>query len=165
MPLPHGSIEQSPTGLRIVIEREVAFGLEEIWNAFTTPEGLEPWVGVLRGNREAGNLRFSMVEEGKEAEPATLEIIRCRAPHELAFTTNSEYGAWHLGLELSRQDGVSSIRFIQELGLTDDPSSIGPGWEYYVQRAIVSLEGDDVDSVKWDDYYPALAAAYAKAPE
>lgn len=73
MPLPHGSIEQSPTGLRIVIEREVEFGLEEIWNAFTTPEGLEPWVGVLRGNREAGNLRFSMVEEGKEAEPAALE--------------------------------------------------------------------------------------------
>lgn len=165
MPLPHGSIGPTPTGLRIVIEREVGFGLEEIWNAFTTPEGLEPWVGVLRGNREAGDLRFSMVEEGKEAEPASLEIHRCREPHELAFTTNSEYGAWHLGLELSRQDGVSTIRFIQDLGLTDDPSTIGPGWEYYVQRAIVSLEGGDVDTVNWDDYYPALAPAYTMAPE
>jgi uncharacterized protein YndB with AHSA1/START domain len=165
MPLPHGRIEPTSTGLRIVIEREVAFGLEEIWNAFTTPEGLEPWVGVLRGNREAGDLRFSMVEEGKEAEPASLEILRCRAPHELAFTTNSEYGAWQLGLELSRQDEVSTIRFIQELGLTDDPSTIGPGWEYYVQRAIISLEGGDADSVKWDDFYPALASAYTKTSE
>ena len=60
---------------------------------------------------------------------------------------------------------MSTIRFIQDLGLTDDPSTIGPGWEYYVQRAIVSLEGGDVESVKWDDYYPALAPAYTRASE
>ncbi|MFF5791349.1 SRPBCC domain-containing protein [Paeniglutamicibacter sp. NPDC012692] len=165
MPQPHGGFEPSPTGLRIAIERKVAFDLEKIWDAFTTPKGLEPWVGVLRGSREAGDLQFSMVEGGQEASPANLVIHRCRAPHELSFTTDSEYGAWNLGLELSRQDGVSTIRFIHDLGMTDDPSTIGPGWEYYVQRAIVSLEGGDVESVKWDDYYPALAPAYTRASE
>lgn len=162
MPVAHGGFEPSPDGLRIVLTREVDFGLQEIWDAFTTPAGLEPWVGVLRGSLETGDLSFSMTEGGVEAPPAGLKIHRCRAPHELSFTTEGEHGGWNLGLELSAQDSVSTIRFIHDLGEADDPSNIGPGWEYYLQRAIVSLEGGDVESVLWDDYYPALAPAYAR---
>ena len=99
-------------------------------------------MGVLRGSREAGDLQFSMVEGGAGGvarEPGDPPLPGHRTS--CSFTTDSEYGAWNLGLELSRQDGVSTIRFIHDLGVTDDPSTIGPGWEYYVQRAIVSTGG------------------------
>jgi hypothetical protein len=29
----------------------------------------------------------------------------------------------------------------------------------------VHLEDDDADSVKWENFYPALAPAYTKTPE
>lgn len=165
MPQPHGRIESTPAGLRIVIEREVEFDLPEIWNTFTTPEGLAGWVGILRGTRETNDLRFSMVEQGQESEPSNLEIHRCREPQQLGLTTHGEQGTWKLGLELSRNDATSTIRFSHDLGPMDDPSTIGPGWEYYVQRAIVSLAGGDVDSVTWEHYYPALAPTYTPTPD
>ena len=68
-------------------------------------------------------------------------------------------------MDLSSRTEAKKITFTHELAPSDDPSIIGPGWEYYMQRLLVHLEGGDVDSVKWDDYYPALAPAYAKAPE
>lgn len=160
----HGTIEESTDGTRIVITREVEFGPEDLWDAFTTAEGLAPWVGILRGSRETGDLNFSMVEGGQEANAAKVSIHRCRAPHELAFTTESEYGNWKLGVEIDGTATGSRIRFIHILGAADDPSNIGPGWEYYMERAILSLRGGDVDSVAWDEYYPVLASAYTKAP-
>lgn len=161
----HGIIEESPAGTRIVITREVEFTPAALWDAFTTTRGLEPWVGILRGSREANDLTFSMTEGGQEAKPARVAIQRCREPHELAFTTESEYGNWNLGVEFAATDAGSSIRFIHLLGPNDDPSNIGPGWEYYLERVILSLRGGDVDSVAWDEYYPVLAPAYTKAPD
>lgn len=161
----HGSLESTADGTRISIERQTEFDPELIWDAFTTAAGLAGWVGVLRGSREDGDLNFSMVEDGQESPPEQVQILRCRAPHELAFTTVSEHGTWNLGLEISGNSGAGRIRFTQDLGPGEDPSSIGPGWEYYLERAIVHLRGGDVATVVWDHYYSALVPVYTPAAD
>lgn len=159
----HGSLESTADGVRIAIERHTEFDPEDIWEAFTTAAGLAGWVGMLRGSREGGDLSFSMVEDGQESPPEPVQILRCRAPHELAFNTVSEHDTWNLGLEVSGTPGAGKIRFTQDLGPGQDPCSIGPGWEYYLERAIVHLRGGDVATVEWDRYYPALVPVYTPA--
>lgn len=105
MRTPQGTSEESTDRTRIVITREVEFGPEDLWDAFTTAEGLALWVGILRGSSGAGDLSFSMVEGGQEANAAKVSIQRRRAPHELAFTTESESGNWNLGVEI---DGTTT---------------------------------------------------------
>ncbi|GAA1495753.1 hypothetical protein [Paeniglutamicibacter kerguelensis] len=152
-------------GRRIVIELDAEYDIRDIWEASTTAEGLRSWVGILRGNADSSDLRFAFLEEGLETAAGSVNIQHCRPPYNFLVTVETEQGAWHLGLGLSRRPGTKKITFIHDLGPSDDPSTIGPGWEYYLQRLLVHLAGGDVESVKWDDYYPALAPAYAKAPE
>lgn len=161
----HGGVELSPTGRRIVIELDAQTGVRDIWDAFTTADGLRSWAGILCGNADSGDLRFAFLEDGLESAAGSVRVHRCRPPYKFRLTADTEQGAWDLGLDLSSRTGTRKITFIHELAASDDPGTIGPGWEYYLQRMLVHLEGGDVDSVKWDDYYPALAAAYAKAPE
>lgn len=161
----HGGVQLSPTGRRIVIELDAQSGVRHIWDAFTTAEGLRAWAGILRGTADSGDLRFAFLEEGLESASGSVQVHRCRPPYKFRLTADTEQGAWDLGLDLSSRTGTKKITFIHELGASDDPGTIGPGWEYYLQRMLVHLEGGDVHSVKWDDYYPALAPTYAKAPE
>ncbi|NKG22480.1 SRPBCC domain-containing protein [Paeniglutamicibacter terrestris] len=157
---PYDSLESTTDGVRITIERHTTFDPQQLWEAFTTAPGLAGWIGILRGSAEGSDLTFSMVEDGTEAPPEGVQILRCRAPHELSLSTVGEYGSWNLGWEISGTPGAGLIRFTQDLGPSEDPSSIGPGWEYYLERAIVHLSGGDVTTVQWGQYYPALAPVY-----
>ncbi|PQZ95863.1 hypothetical protein CQ018_00765 [Arthrobacter sp. MYb227] len=162
----YGHIEELESGLRVVVERTLPYSVEEIWAAFTTPAGLKKWIGILRGSQASANLSFAMVDQGKEANPATVNIHRCRAPYDLSLSTESEYGNWHLGIQLSRRGEESSLKFFHDLGASDDPRNIGPGWEYYMERVILALGNKSVDALVWDDFYPALAGHYTpKSPE
>ena len=70
-------------------------------------------------------------------------------------------GAWHLWFELGRGEGTTTLTFGQRLKPGEDLGSIGPGWEYYLDRLVAVHEGGDAATVAWDDYYPALSDAYA----
>lgn len=134
-----GYTQQLDSGIRVLVERTLPYQLEDIWAIFTTAEGLEKWIGILRGGKASGDLTFSMVDQGQEANPAAVKIHYCRAPFELSISTESEYGNWHLGIELARAHGATAVKFIHDLGPNDDPSNIGPGWEYYMERVTRAL--------------------------
>ncbi|WP_411734306.1 SRPBCC domain-containing protein [Paeniglutamicibacter sp.] len=161
----HGGVEPSLPGRRIVIELDAPYGVRDIWDAFTTVEGLRSWAGILRENAESGNQRFAFLEEGLESAAGSVLVHQCRPPYKFRLTVDTDQGPWDLGLDLSSRAGTKKITFTHELGAADDPGTIGPGWEYYLQRMLVHLKGGNVDSVLWNDYYPALVPAYTKAPE
>ena len=40
--------------------------------------------------------------------------------------------------------------------------SVGPGWEYYLDRLVAAEAGRDPATLVWDDYYPVLKDAYVE---
>jgi hypothetical protein len=90
-----------------------------------------------------------------------MEIRECTPPTRLAVTSQVGDERWQLELDLVERDGVTTVTFTQP-GI--DPAvadSVGPGWEYYLDRLGVVLTGGDVSAVDFDrDYYPAMAEHY-----
>ena len=54
------------------------------------------------------------------------------------------------------------LTFGQRLNPGEDVGSIGPGWEYYLDRLVAAHAGLDPADVRWDDYFPALQAEYER---
>ncbi|OIH86067.1 hypothetical protein BLJ79_04530 [Arthrobacter sp. UCD-GKA] len=160
----NGSTQLHEGKSRIVITRSVEVTPQRLWETFTDATALAGWIGVLRTDEATGKRTFSMLEGVQESDPEELDITRCRAPHELEYTTTSKFGGWGMGLVIRPAAGGCELEFHQVLGDADDPRNMGPGWEYYMQRAIAHTLGEDPDEVAWDEFYPALADAYAPAP-
>lgn len=159
----HGSIQTDGSTPRIVVRRTVEAAPERLWAAFTDAEALATWIGVLRTDEATGDHTFSMVEGDQASEPKPVQVTRCREPRELEFST-ARHGGWDMGLLITPAGTGCELEFHQVLRPEDDPTMMGPGWEYYMQRAIAFAQGTDPNGVAWDDYYPALAEAYAPAP-
>jgi hypothetical protein len=90
-----------------------------------------------------------------------MEIRECDPPRRLAVTSHVGDDQWHLDLDLVERDGVTVLTFSQP---DIDPvaaESVGPGWEYYLDRLVAAETGGDVDAVDFDrDYYPAMLEHY-----
>lgn len=158
-PQPRGRLGTGAHGREVQIERQFHAPVEDVWAAMTESDRLERWIGRWEGDPATGKVTFFMTAEGEDVEPEELTITECQAPHRFAADTSVGEGVWHLRFEL-RQDGdATTLVFAQALG--DDPlGSVGPGWEYYVDRLAHTLEGRDVAEVDWDDYYPGMRAYY-----
>jgi hypothetical protein len=55
---------------------------------------------------------------------------------------------------------VTTLRFGQRLTDPETAASVGPGWEYYLDRLVAAEAGNDLTGIDFDDYYPALAEHY-----
>ena len=64
------------------------------------------------------------------------------------------------GVEQATHPRSTTLRFGQRLGPQDDVGSVGPGWEYYLDRLVAVRDGRDVASIVWDDYFPVLQPYY-----
>lgn len=103
-----------------------------------------------------------MTAESADASAEVYTILECDRPRRFAGDTSQDAAAWHLWFELDEADGATTLRFGQRLNPTDDVGSIGPGWEYYLDRLVAAHEGRDVAAVVWEDYFPALQPDYER---
>ncbi|UMG91663.1 hypothetical protein [Nocardioides sp. TF02-7] len=55
---------------------------------------------------------------------------------------------------------MTTLVFAQSLPLLALGESMGPGWEYYLDRLVAVEGGADPATVRFDDYYPAQAPYY-----
>jgi len=88
-----------------------------------------------------------------------MTIVACEARSRLAVSVIDEFGSWHLVASLVETDGVTELTFVQHLDDAADVGSVGPGWEYYLDRLVASRGG--AEEPVFDDYYPAQTAYYA----
>lgn len=157
---PTGRIEVVDGEHRLVIVRELRAPIEDVWAAVTESERLARWIGTFTGDPASGLVRFRMtVEEG--APEDDMEIRECDPPHRLAVTARSGDEGWRLELDLVERGGLTVLTFTQP-GI--DPASVdsvGPGWEYYLDRLVAAEAGDDPGELDFGrDYYPAMAEHY-----
>lgn len=157
---PTGRIEHEGGRPRLVITRTFAAPIEDVWAAVTEPGRLERWIGTFTGDPASGVVAFRMTAEGEDATADDLEIRECDPPRTLRVSTHGEY-AWSLDLELVEADGVTTLAFSQPGIDPAQAGSVGPGWEYYLDRLVAAETGGDVAEIDFDrDYYPAMEEHY-----
>lgn len=161
-PVATGSLRKIEGAPHLVLTRTFAAGADEVWRELTDSDRLERWIGRWEGDPSTGGVDFFMTAEGDDVEAERYTILECDRPRRFAGDTSQAAGAWHLWFELDEQDGVTTLTFGQRLGATDDIGSIGPGWEYYLDRLVAAHAGTPVDAVEWDAYFPALQPAYER---
>jgi uncharacterized protein YndB with AHSA1/START domain len=149
----------------VVFTRTFRAPIDDVWAAVTESDRLGRWIGTWEGDPTEGHVRFQMCFEGDDVPGERFEIDLCEPPHRLAITTAMPYDGenpetWQLRLELTEQDGVTTLTFAQDVPEPEMAHSVGPGWDYYLDRMVVAEAGGDPGSLDFDDYYPGLAAHY-----
>jgi len=146
----------------LVLTRTFQAPITDVWAAVTEPERMARWIGTWTGDPTSGSVRFAMNAEGDDVSDEAYEIRACEPPHRLVVHAADDSGVWDLGLELDERNGITTLEFTQVL---HDPAildSVGPGWEYYLDRLIAAETGRDPSTIDFDrDYYPALSGHYA----
>lgn len=148
----HGALE---------LRRNFSQSPSELWSYLVNSKRLASWFGTYSGDPDSGAVDVVLLaEEGEPSEQ--VEILECD-PQALVLKvrTGEGEGSWQLELQV-HADGAGSELIFQMPGL--DPSmagSVGPGWEYYLDRLTAAVSGGDVGTVDFEkDYYPALSEYY-----
>ncbi|HET6563176.1 MAG TPA: SRPBCC family protein [Marmoricola sp.] len=158
---PTGRLEQREGTSHVVLERTFRAPIEDVWAAVTEPGRLERWIGTYAGDPATGEVAFRMTAEGDQAPEERMEIRACTPPRHLALTSHTGEGSWQLDLRLREEDGTTLLEFAQASMDPVEAESVGPGWEYYLDRLVAAETGGDPSSIDFEaDYYPAMSTHY-----
>ncbi|WP_149956378.1 SRPBCC family protein [Zafaria cholistanensis] len=146
----------------LVLSRTLDGRASDVWLDLTDSDRLGRWIGHWEGDPSSGTVQFFMTAEANDPRPERCTILQCDPPRRFACETSVEGDAWYLWFELAEAGGTTTLTFGQRLNPTDDVGSIGPGWEYYLDRLEAVRAGRDTSTVAWGDYFPALQPAYLR---
>lgn len=150
----------------LVMAREFRAGIEDVWAAVSDPERMQRWIGTWGGDPASGSIAFRMTAEGDDVPEEVYDIETCEPPRRFAVRSreaapfsadgSGERVHWALRVDLAESNGVTTLTFVQALAEgslgADMVASVGPGWEYYLDRLAAAIDGADVDAVTWGDY-------------
>lgn len=159
-PTPSGRRSTGDGTTSLVLTREFAAPISDVWAAVTESERLGRWIGTWTGDPASGRVEFTMTSEGDDVEPEPYLIDACEPPRRLVVRTRAGDEEWLLTLELDETDGTTTLTFAQALSDPTAAENVGPGWEYYLDRMVVAENGGAVEDVVWEDYYPAQSDYY-----
>lgn len=152
-------------GTWIVFVRHLHAPVEQVWAAVTDPQRLARWIGTWTGDPASGSVAFRMTaEEGKPEEVHRIEV--CEPPRLLRTRARGEGldgqdHDWRLEIRLAEDGGGTALHLAQFLPEAAWAHSIGPGWDYYLDRLVAAETGGDVAAIDFGrDYHPALVPAY-----
>ncbi|MBF6331661.1 SRPBCC family protein [Nocardia transvalensis] len=156
---PTGRLIRTDTGRDLVLTRTFRAPIDDVWASVTESDRTARWFGPWEGEGGPGrDIKVQLVFE--ENKPwCDAHIDACEPPRHLALTTRDDYGTWRLELRLSETAGVTELRLIHHLEPDADISSVGPGWEYYLD--MLTAARDDRPHPDFDDYYPAMKQYYS----
>ncbi|WP_022886836.1 SRPBCC domain-containing protein [Glaciibacter superstes] len=154
---PTGRLAHREDGLYLMVDRLFAAPIADVWASLTRPAELEKWVGTYTGSPSTGAVKFRMsAEEGADWE--YVSILECRAPHRFAGDFGQGDDAWRVMFHLVEGDGMTTLTFGQRLRSAAEASTVGPGWDYYLDRLVAARARRPLP--EWEHYYPAHAQFY-----
>ena len=138
-------------------EREFRAPIDDVWAAVTEPARLERWIGTWSGDPASGSVDFRMTAEAEDAPAETHRILALRPAPPAGDRVQPRRDDGRLAARARPRRGPaaspSSLR--AAVSRTTIPvDSVGPGWDYYLDRLVAAEAGRDVAEVVWDDYYP-----------
>jgi uncharacterized protein YndB with AHSA1/START domain len=162
-PRPTGRREDRDGTAYVVFERTFAAPIADVWAAVTESDRLSRWIGNWTGDPASGSISFFMTAEAEDAPAETIWIDECHEPTRLVMRSarpddHSEVWSWQI--DLAEADGVTTLTFAQEVVDVELAESVGPGWDYYLDRMVAAETDGDLSAIDFDDYYPEFAAYY-----
>ncbi|MFV0254038.1 MAG: SRPBCC domain-containing protein [Beutenbergiaceae bacterium] len=153
-----GFLRTTGDGLELTFSREFDTDRADLWAWLTESDKLAQWIGSWTGTGGVGTVvTFTMGFEDS-AEPEQVTIIECDPPQRLQVEFTSEAGTWHLQADVNPRGAQTVLEFNQLLDQGDDITTVGPGWEYYLDRLVAVHAGRE--PAPFADYYPALLDYY-----
>lgn len=150
----------------LVFTRTFAAPIADVWAACTEPDRMQRWIGTWTGDPSAGEVVFRMTAEGDDVPEEVYDVEVCEPPRRFVLRSRdaapfTEDGSgprvhWQHTLELSEECGTTTLRFTQavpdgEVGAAM-VASVGPGWDYYLDRLLASYAGDDPGDIAFAPY-------------
>ncbi|UYG17388.1 SRPBCC domain-containing protein [Brachybacterium huguangmaarense] len=153
-PQPTGT--RTPDG-RVVISRRLDAAPEETWSWITDPDRTARWFGRWSGDPASGRVAVQLSAE--EGAPTSTTLIRtCEAPRRLVIENGL---GWVLALDVEADGAGSVLTLSQVMDDAEFAASVGPGWEFYLDRLVTARAGGDVDAIVFEpDYVPGQSAHY-----
>ena len=153
-----GEVVREGSAVVLRFERSYDASPAEVWEALTDPDRVARWLGSWTGDPASGQVLLVMTDEADApAEPVLID--RCEPPLRLDVTMDPGDGGWPLSLVLTEHAGRTTLVFEHRLAEPYDAGSIGPGWQYYLDRLGAVLDGSPVPA-DFGDYHPRLADRY-----
>jgi uncharacterized protein YndB with AHSA1/START domain len=163
---PLGRRETRDGAAHLVFTRTFAAPLGDVWAACTEPARMERWIGTWTGDPASGEVVFRMTAEGGDVpeevylvevcEPPRRFVVRSRDAAPFSPDGSGPRVAWQHTLELSEADGVTTLTFTQVV--PDGPvgadmvASVGPGWDYYLDRLATAFDDADPGRLVFEPY-------------
>ena len=147
----------------LVFERTFRAPIADVWAAVTAPERLERWIGTWTGDPASGSVTFRMTAEGDDVPEETIHVDDCHEPTRLHLRSArpDDHGVlWVWQLDLAETRGVTTLTFAQEAVDATLAESVGPGWDYYLDRLVAAESDEDLAAVDFGDYFPAFVEHY-----
>ncbi len=131
-----------------MLRRSYPHGMDEVWAALTTSEGLGRWVGTFTGRGgPGGTVELTWTGEadagGEVAAPATVTVQECDPPRRLVVDLPETAGqVWTVEVDLEADGAGTLLAFRQQLAAGSDAADIEAGWSWYLDRLRAALVGD-----------------------
>lgn len=152
-----GRLERDSQGLALVIERQFAAPIEQLWAMLTAPPQLAQWFGSYTGTPTVGStIALSMVEDSSEVEHVT--VLGCNAPRHFIGEFGRAGVALRVSFDLESIDSGTRMTLRQYLRPGDDLGVYGPGWEFHLGRLGAMVSG--IPSPDWDSVFDDLTDPY-----
>ena len=153
-----GFLRTTGDGLELVVRREVTAAPEDVWAWVSEPDKLAQWIGRVSGETGTGRVVELTMTAEASAEPERVTIIDCDPPKRYQVEMVSEAGTWQLQVDVRPRGEETTLELNQLIEQGDDIRTVGPGWEYYLDRMLAIRSG--LAPAPFDDYYPALVPYY-----
>ncbi|GAA2030589.1 hypothetical protein GCM10009819_12910 [Agromyces tropicus] len=151
-----GHYVRKDDGLYLQFDRLFHSPIEEVWYTLTNPTAMQAWIGTYTGTPSTGAVRFRM--SGEDAEWQNTSILECDAPYGFRADIGEGETSVRVFCHLREAGGMTTLTLGQRLRTPADATSVGPGWDFFLDRFAAARGGSAMP--EWSDYDPGLVATY-----
>jgi len=154
---PTGRLAHRKDGLYLMLDRLFSAPAVDVWASLTRPDELETWIGTYTGSPRTGAVKFRMNAED-DAEWEYVSILECTPPYRFEGDFGEGENEWRALVHLAEADRMTTLTFGQRLHSPAEAATVGPGWDYYLDRLVAARTGKSLP--EREHYIPAHATYY-----
>lgn len=157
---PTGRVNRDALGLELIVSRRIPDPAAEVWEWVTAPAQVKQWFGSFRGTPKAGStVTLKMLAE--DGTPSVrMRVLECVPGERYVVESVGMDPVWHITVSVADLGGASRVFLAQRIRTAREAGSVGPGWEYYLDRLIAARDGTPMPD--FSSYFPSQQPYYER---